>query len=85
MRNLKTGPRIPLSNVYKTLPALTNLYRTLRAPLLKSNHCTQPMEMIAAIDLNAHRGGIYESQKTYRSTRQSNCGSLHLEWHPGAG
>jgi hypothetical protein len=51
------------SNVYKTLPALTNLYRTLRAPLLKSNHCTQPIEMIAAIDLTAHRGASMNRKK----------------------
>jgi hypothetical protein len=37
------------TEIYKTLPGLTNLYRTLRAPVLKSNHCPQAIEMIVAV------------------------------------
>jgi hypothetical protein len=49
---------MPLSNVYKTLPALTNLYRTLRAPMLKSNCCMQ-----AIVDLTAQRGAFMNYEK----------------------
>ena len=49
---------MPLSNVYKTLPALTNLYRTLQAPMLKSNCCMQ-----AIVDLTAQRGALMNYEK----------------------
>src|SRR5271168_2183319 len=42
-----------LTDIYKTLPGLTNLYRTLRAPMLKSNCCTQTI-----VDLTAQRGAL---------------------------
>ena len=48
------------TDIYKTLPGLTNLYRTLRPPMLKSNCCMQ-----AIVDLTAQRGALmnYEQFK----------------------
>ncbi len=37
------------TEIYKTLPAFTNLYRTDRAPMLKSKYRTQAIEMIVAV------------------------------------
>jgi hypothetical protein len=50
-----------LTDIYKTLPGLTNLYRTLRPPMLKSNCC-----MHAIVDLTAQRGVLmnYENFKS---------------------
>ena len=61
--------KLPLlfTEIYKTLPGLTNLYRTLRAPVLKSNHCTQAIKMIVAVagTIRSHNTSrsIYESRK----------------------
>jgi hypothetical protein len=44
--------------IYKTLLGLTNLYRTLRAPMLKSNCCRQ-----AIVDLTAQRGAFMNYEK----------------------
>jgi hypothetical protein len=60
MRKPADGAKPPrrLTGIYKTLPGLTNLYRTLRAPMLKSNCCTQ-----AIVDLTAQRGALMNCEK----------------------
>jgi hypothetical protein len=56
--NLQLGTKLCFTDIYKTLPGLTNLDRTLREPMLKSNCCTQ-----AIVDFTAHRGAFMNYEK----------------------